>query len=383
MSEEERKIKERISRSDFLSQMIIMGYAESSEVQQEFLDDLTKLAIDLRKIFSNSGVIESIEYTPSIFWNSCKGKCIGFVDGGVANIDIPTSTPLGIRVGSYVVRPGDDSNDREEFSIEFELVDELFSLKSKTYEDIFDDQSKLQDAARMTLEVSAVRKLLNRVKDISAVLLHGPLINPVSPYGLKGFPAFKPDLASQLTGEEIQEGDNSHFVAVYLQILDFLKEKEIPVLGVIERNNTKSCRFVANILASLEKKKQLSTKIYRSLQDRLEEEITLNDSMILDIILEPGEFVSPLSVNRQGTENHWPNDWKSHIRRYPLANTTYIKPSENSEPFRIESFDNLSDYQEWYSLIFYTSRLLPNYGFPVGLDIVDKYAKVPHGCLSR
>ena len=28
-------------------------------------------------------------------------------------------------------------------------------------------------------------------------------------------------------------------------------------------------------------------------------------------------------------------------------------------------------------MVFYTSKLLPSYGFPVGLDIVDKYAKVP------
>jgi hypothetical protein len=28
-------------------------------------------------------------------------------------------------------------------------------------------------------------------------------------------------------------------------------------------------------------------------------------------------------------------------------------------------------------LLYHTSRLLPRYAFPVGLDIVDKYAKVP------
>ncbi len=28
-------------------------------------------------------------------------------------------------------------------------------------------------------------------------------------------------------------------------------------------------------------------------------------------------------------------------------------------------------------LVYHTSRLLPEYAFPVGLDIVDKYARVP------
>jgi hypothetical protein len=29
------------------------------------------------------------------------------------------------------------------------------------------------------------------------------------------------------------------------------------------------------------------------------------------------------------------------------------------------------------SLVYHTSRLLPDYAFPVGLDIADKYAKIP------
>ncbi len=29
-------------------------------------------------------------------------------------------------------------------------------------------------------------------------------------------------------------------------------------------------------------------------------------------------------------------------------------------------------------MVYQTARLLPNYGFPVGLDIVDKFAKVPN-----
>ena len=46
-------------------------------------------------------------------------------------------------------------------------------------------------------------------------------------------------------------------------------------------------------------------------------------------------------------------------------------------PFRVESFAGESQMGSMLELIFNTSRLLPTYGFPVGLDIVDKFAKVP------
>lgn len=46
-------------------------------------------------------------------------------------------------------------------------------------------------------------------------------------------------------------------------------------------------------------------------------------------------------------------------------------------PFRVEAFENVADFPALLHLIMHTSRLLPSYGFPVGLDIVDKFAKVP------
>lgn len=46
-------------------------------------------------------------------------------------------------------------------------------------------------------------------------------------------------------------------------------------------------------------------------------------------------------------------------------------------PFRLESFEDISDFSSVLDLVLHTSRLLPSYGFPVGLDIVDKFAKVP------
>src|SRR5579862_6644340 len=84
-----------------------------------------------------------------------------------------------------------------------------------------------------------------------------------------------------------------------------------------------------------------------------------------------------MPIMRQGPKSKWPDPWKEEIRDYPKPITTYLKPSNLVMPFRIETFEGTEGVHDAIELILHTSRLLPSYGFPVGLDIVDKYAKIP------
>lgn len=70
---------------------------------------------------------------------------------------------------------------------------------------------------------------------------------------------------------------------------------------------------------------------------------------------------------------------------FPRVNGSYVHVSEITEPIRIETFPELGENQiEQCALRAYRyARLLPGYGFPVGLDIVDKYAHVPSGRQTR
>jgi hypothetical protein len=58
---------------------------------------------------------------------------------------------------------------------------------------------------------------------------------------------------------------------------------------------------------------------------------------------------------------------------------TYIQVSHNTEPIRVEVFEDLGPDQitQASRRAYLYSRLLPGYGFPVGLDIADKHAHVP------
>jgi len=64
---------------------------------------------------------------------------------------------------------------------------------------------------------------------------------------------------------------------------------------------------------------------------------------------------------------------------FPRVRGCYVHVSETTEPIRVEVFDELGNEQivEAARRAYLYSRLLPGYGFPVGLDIADKYSHVP------
>jgi len=64
---------------------------------------------------------------------------------------------------------------------------------------------------------------------------------------------------------------------------------------------------------------------------------------------------------------------------FPGVIGCYVHVSETTEPVRVEVFADLGPDQivEAARRAYLYARLLPGYGFPVGLDIADKYAHVP------
>jgi hypothetical protein len=288
-------------------------------------------------------------------------------------------------VGSYTVKPGDESEDRERFNIELALVDDLFSDAGFLFEDDFIDIAKLRDVARMVSEISAGYRLAKQSggERIDAVILHGPLINPVAPYGLEDFPSFGLQACRTLLDAPTWEGDerDRQFVSIYLNLLERLRATGTPVVGAVERSIGRDPVFLRRILDRLQREKVLKERDAKDLELEIRS-YGLNDSSLLDVVLREGEYVAPIAVMRQGPENKWPDEWKRKIRDYPDALTTYLKPSETVMPFRIEGFEDAGDFDEVVELILNTSRLLPSYGFPVGLDIADRFAKVP-SWLSR
>ena len=373
-----RRIEARIGQGEFIAGLLRVAGRESSTVQSSFVDRLSHIAGMMRELLEQNGLIRRLIYRPREFWPQQRGRSIAFIDGGVANIDLPSAAPLGIRVGSYIVRPGDETLDREQFNIELSLVDDLFSPDSEVYDDDFIDTAKLRDAARMTSETAAAYRLARLDRRPDVILLHGPLVNPVSPYGLDGFPSFGDQACRMFFDDENFNGDEEarQFVAVYLELLKRMESTGAPIVGVVERSIGREPVVVNRILTQLREREHIQRDEARDVLNEIRT-YGLNDASLFDVVLEEGEYVAPMAVDRQGPENKWPDRWKQWIRDYPPALTTYLKPSGTVMPFRVEGFESAADFESVLDLILHTSRLLPSYGFPVGLDIVDKFAKVP------
>ncbi len=104
----------------------------------------------------------------------------------------------------------------------------------------------------------------------------------------------------------------------------------------------------------------------------------ITDSLLLRCALQPGEALVPVKIDRNEMRRA-PDAWKNVIRDYPAPFVSYLQISEWSSPIRLEIFErDLPTFREMARLILHCSLLLPRYAFPVGLDIVDKFAKIPN-----
>ena len=67
------------------------------------------------------------------------------------------------------------------------------------------------------------------------------------------------------------------------------------------------------------------------------------------------------------------------IARYPKPWVSYLQVTEWTSPIRLEFFEEqVQSFLPSVELVMHCALLLPRYAFPVGLDIVDKFARVPN-----
>jgi hypothetical protein len=374
-------VAERLKHPHIMAEMLKVSIAQSSVAQRDFLNGLETIASAAREMFEAEGLIHRVELGHKKVWSSVAGMPLCFIDGGVANIQSLGAEPIAIRVGSYTVVPGVTGEGREQFRMEKQLVAELFDLTSSAsiFEDLYDNTSKLRDAARCCMELSAAVECIGRTPAPSFVFLHGALINPVSAYADEDFPAFsKNGLEILLPPEERNRtGRDATFVSVYLYLLEKLKKSSTNVVSVVERASIST--LVARTWFDHLKRSPASpgAREMEEIKDRLRE-YRISDSLLFHAILDEGEFIAPITVDRNVPEKR-PSFSADIIDRYPMPKVTYVGVGSFAQPLRVEFFDSLAaSYGDCVRLIIHACRLMPNYSFPAGLDIVDKFAKIPN-----
>jgi hypothetical protein len=373
----------------------------SAPAQLRFMQTVEQLASQLRQLLLDTGGIVRIEKDHQALWRSVAGRPIGFVDGGLANLAMLGSAPIAARVGGYVVTPSDRGPAREKFIMLKHLIDELYAhSEAGVYDETFPDIGALRDAARISIEAAGAVRLVSEQSDLAWVMLHGALVNPVSRYTdvmrdgrtRHRFPDFSDSALRELlpADDPPRSGRDRNFVSVHLRQLDLLSRSSAIVCGVVERESTTSsvCRAVLDSLDDdlirdllpmppAEWKKWFRKSVDPS-DDEDSEGQRITDSLLFRCVLEPGEALVPVPLDRNELRRA-PKAWEDLIAQYPKPYVTYLQATEWNAPVRIEMFEkNVGRFVETASLVMHCALLLPRYAFPVGLDIVDKFAKVPN-----
>jgi hypothetical protein len=370
----------------------------SAEENLRFPVQLKRLADQFRTILASRQcalTIHKLARTHLETWADAERKRFTFVDGGVAKIaGLPGTEPTALRVGLYSVRPGDESlNSREQWSLHpfvvGDIIDKATSVPMAEHDQI--DLRRLGEAARYTLEPLVAWRFVVAHPDVSTVFLHGPLINQFVQYD-EGEPHFIPFLRNDFLKSvpisqrdvedvlrDIPRSPNGvpmwrQFMAIYGYVMTEVFRLTVPFVGVVERS---AGTWLAEAVLSSAVEARLLLPAYKNKVMALLSRYNISDDFLFGCVLEEGEYISPVTIPKNSSRRAR-DKWKPVVDQYPQPFATVLKTTEVSFPFRVEmNAAAKQDEHRIMRLLYHTARLLPRYAFPVGLDIVDKYAKVP------
>ncbi len=365
-------------------------------------------------------------------WSALQNEVVTFIDGGVGQVQISSQVPILLRVGSYCVRTGERRlSEREQFGYYPVILGDLEG-GSKERKDFI-------DIVRITAELLGGLAALERTPDLRVLMFHGPLVYLVgnyaghTPFTEKDIDLFLrqyapgSDLGQQLKEDFLKEArldiypkitrrptewisrrvfePLSWMAFLYRRLIAVARTRRpVPIIaGVVERGSLREFSesvLLARVFRGLRNngKENYFNELYgrsdlnseRDFLDRL----GYTDTLLLAMLLQPGEYSEPWMIDKYKSLSdniHVALPGMAGVEPvkigrasyppigFPAVRGCYVHVSETTEPIRVEVFSELGDEQivEAGRRAYLYSQLLPGYGFPVGLDIVDKYAHVP------
>ena len=366
-------------------------------------------------------------------WEEFQNELVSFIDGGIGQTEL-SQVPILLRVGSYEVHVGErNMTERENFGYYPVIFGDLEGGSK--------ERRDFPDIVRITAELLGGLSALYRNPNLRVLMFHGPLVYLMNAYAghtpfteadidlfLKHYSADKKQ-AKQLKEEFINKarldiypsmagGRSDEWTSrrlfeplawiafLYRKLISVaLNRKPRPIIaGVVERGGSRE--FCEKVLLE---------RVFRSLRQKgnenyfnemfglsnltspknLMDVLGYTDTLLLPLLLDTGEYSEHWKMNKssglRSGEIRLPEESGSSTVDFsclrdnspfgfPAITGTYIRVSENAEPIRVEVFSEFGENQvkEAVRRVYLYSRLLPNYGFPVGLDIADKFAHVPN-----
>jgi hypothetical protein len=365
-------------------------------------------------------------------WEDFHEEVVSFIDGGVGRVEISSQVPILLRVGSYTVKVGERRlAEREQFGYYPVILGDLQGGSK--------DRKDFVDIVRITAELLGGLSALARNPDMHVLLFHGPLVYVVWHYAghtpfteadidlflrqyapadgsaaclkeeflrearLHIYPLIVPERSDEWANRRVFE-PLAWISFLYRKLIAEVRSRLRPPLiaGVVERGDSREfCeqvlleRIFRNLRANQRENhfNQLFNRTDLTSPAAVLKGLRYSDTLLLAMILRPGnrteswrmakyDGLRTVNVSLPGESFSTAVNFaalRSGPYGFPPVSGCYVHVSETTEPIRVEVFPELGDDQlpEAARRVYLYSRLLPGYGFPVGLDIVDKYAHVP------
>jgi hypothetical protein len=364
-------------------------------------------------------------------WSTVQGEIVTFVDGGIGRVQISSQVPILLRVGSYCVHTGERRlAEREQFGYYPVILGDLEGGSK--------ERKDFPDVVRITAELLGGLSALERTPDLSVLMFHGPLVYLMggyaghTPFTERDIDLFlhqyapDPDRGRQLKEDFLREAKLDIYPKLTDRSDEWIRRRVFEPLAWIaylyrrlirEARQRSPTPIVAGVVERGElrefSERILLERVFRGLRDKGNEDyfnrmygrsdlaspkalldrLGYTDTLLLAMLLQPGELSESWNVGKYeglrwgnvslpgeagtGRVNFAP--LKPGNIGFPRVHGCYVHVSETTEPLRVEVFEELGPDQivEAARRTYLYARLLPGYGFPVGLDIADKYAHVP------
>jgi hypothetical protein len=400
-------------------------------LRQSYFANTAKFVTDLkRRMVLSPGTILGCHQADGLGWPDLQGEVVTFIDGGVGQVEISSQVPLLLRVGSYRVRTGERRlSEREHFGY-YPII--LGDLQGGSKE-----RKDFVDIVRITAELLGGLSALMRTPDLRMLMFHGPLVYLVGNYA--GHTPFTesdidlflqqyapdPRLGQQLKDEFLREAKLDVYPKMTQRPDDWVRRRlfeplawmaflyrrlvreaaarkpAVLVTGVAERGNSAEfCKLLLErVFRGLRSKNnqdyfnRLYGRTDLASPESLLKKLGYTDALLLAMLLEPGQMTESWEMDKyRGLREGFialPGESDSSrvdfgaLRPgpfgFPRVHGCYLHVLETTEPIRVETFAEFGHDQmlQCAARAYRYARLLPGYGFPVGLDVADKYAHVP------
>lgn len=408
----------------------------AESLRHNYFRNTAEFVSHLRKAISRESPILQTYLATDLNWQDVQGEVVTFIDGGVGQVRISGQVPILLRVGSYSVRTGERHlAEREQFGYYPVILGDLEggSKERKDFIDIVRITAELLGGLSALARTPNLRVLMFHgplVYLVGSYAGHTPFTehdidlflgsyaaDPAQGRALKEqflaeasmhvYPRMLPDRADEMTRRRVFE-PLAWMAFLYRRLIAVAAERSPrPIIaGVVERGELSEFSehiLLQRVFEGLRSKgradyfNEMYGRTDLTSPKALLDKLGYTDALLLAMLLRPGELTETWKVNKYGglhkgflslPGESWETsaDWSPlcpqpsrYGATFPEVAACYLHVSETTEPIRIEVFPDLGDDQliEAGRRAYLYARLLPGYGFPVGLDIADKYAKVP------